>query len=101
VPVTIPQRKGDPIIIDTDEHPRASTTLEALAKLKAVVKADGTVTAGNASGINDGAAALLIASDEAIAQYQLKPVPKSLQQPQWVLNHALWVLHLRLRSKNY
>lgn len=72
VPVTIPQRKGDPIIIDTDEHPRASTTLEALAKLKGVVKADGTVTAGNASGINDGAAALLIASDEAIAQYQLK-----------------------------
>jgi acetyl-CoA acyltransferase/3-oxoadipyl-CoA thiolase len=57
VPVTIPQRKGDPIIIDTDEHPRASTTLEALAKLKGVVKADGTVTAGNASGINDGAAA--------------------------------------------
>lgn len=76
VPVTIPQRKGDPIIIDTDEHPHASTTLEALAKLKGVVKADGTVTAGNASGINDGAAALLIASDEAIAQYQLKPRAK-------------------------
>ncbi len=76
VPVTIPQRKGDPIIIDTDEHPRASTTLEALAKLKGVVKADGTVTAGNASGINDGAAALLIASDEAIAQYNLKPRAK-------------------------
>lgn len=76
VSVTIPQRKGDPIIIDTDEHPRASTTLEALAKLKGVVKADGTVTAGNASGINDGAAALLIASDEAIAQYNLKPRAK-------------------------
>ncbi|MHA3081573.1 3-oxoadipyl-CoA thiolase, partial [Acinetobacter sp. ANC 5502] len=71
VPVTIPQRKGDPIVVDTDEHPRA-TTLETLTKLKPVVKAEGTVTAGNASGINDGAAALLIASDEAIAKYELK-----------------------------
>ncbi|MHA3052709.1 3-oxoadipyl-CoA thiolase [Acinetobacter sp. ANC 4640] len=71
VPVTIPQRKGDPIIIDTDEHPRA-TTLETLTKLKPVVNAEGTVTAGNASGINDGAAALLIASDEAIVKYELK-----------------------------
>ncbi|WP_445344508.1 3-oxoadipyl-CoA thiolase [Acinetobacter bohemicus] len=71
IPVTIPQRKGEPVVISQDEHPRA-TTLEALTKLKPVVKADGTVTAGNASGINDGAAALLIASDEAIAQYGLK-----------------------------
>lgn len=76
VPVTIPQRKGDVVVIDTDEHPRASTTIEALTKLKGVVKADGTVTAGNASGINDGAAALLIASDDAVAQYQLKPRAK-------------------------
>ncbi|MBF4455881.1 3-oxoadipyl-CoA thiolase [Acinetobacter sp. SK-43] len=76
VPVTIPQRKGDAVVIDTDEHPRASTTIEALTKLKGVVKADGTVTAGNASGINDGAAALLIASDDAVAQYQLKPRAK-------------------------
>ncbi|NNP71091.1 3-oxoadipyl-CoA thiolase [Acinetobacter sp. Ac_5812] len=72
VPVTIPQRKGDAIVVDADEHPRASTTLEALTKLKGVVKAEGTVTAGNASGINDGAAALLIASDEAVEKYQLK-----------------------------
>ena len=71
VPVSIPQRKGEPVVIAKDEHPRA-TTLEALTKLKPVVKADGTVTAGNASGINDGAAALLIASDEAITQYGLK-----------------------------
>ena len=71
IPVTIPQRKGEPIVIAKDEHPRA-TTLEVLTKLKPVVKADGTVTAGNASGINDGAAALLIASDDAIAQYGLK-----------------------------
>ena len=71
VPVSIPQRKGEPVVIAKDEHPRA-TTIEALTKLKPVVKADGSVTAGNASGINDGAAALLIASDEAIAQYGLK-----------------------------
>ena len=76
IPVVIPQRKGDPVIIDTDEHPRASTTLEGLNKLKPVVKADGTVTAGNASGINDGAAALLIASDDAVQQYNLKPRAK-------------------------
>ncbi|AZN68774.1 3-oxoadipyl-CoA thiolase [Acinetobacter haemolyticus] len=76
VPVTILQRKGDAVVVDTDEHPRASTTIEALTKLKGVVKADGTVTAGNASGINDGAAAILIASDEAVAQYQLKPRAK-------------------------
>ena len=76
VAVEIPQRKGDAVVIDTDEHPRASTTLEGLSKLKPVVKADGTVTAGNASGINDGAAALLIASDEAVQAYNLKPRAK-------------------------
>ncbi|MEN8412386.1 3-oxoadipyl-CoA thiolase, partial [Acinetobacter bereziniae] len=76
VAVTIPQRKGDALLVDQDEHPRASTTLQALHKLKGVVKAEGTVTAGNASGINDGAAALLIASDQAVAQYQLKPRAK-------------------------
>ncbi|MEI1680399.1 3-oxoadipyl-CoA thiolase [Acinetobacter baumannii] len=76
VAVEIPQRKGDAVVIDTDEHPRASTTLEGLSKLKPVVKAGGTVTAGNASGINDGAAALLIASDEAVQAYNLKPRAK-------------------------
>ncbi|WP_151962820.1 3-oxoadipyl-CoA thiolase [Acinetobacter oleivorans] len=76
VAVEIPQRKGDAVVIDTDEHPRASTTFEALSKLKPVVKADGSVTAGNASGINDGAAALLIASDEAVQAYNLKPRAK-------------------------
>ncbi|WP_180009433.1 MULTISPECIES: 3-oxoadipyl-CoA thiolase [unclassified Acinetobacter] len=76
IPVVIPQRKGDPLIVDTDEHPRASTTAEGLAKLKPVVKADGTVTAGNASGINDGAAALLIASDNAVNKFKLKPRAK-------------------------
>jgi acetyl-CoA acyltransferase len=72
IPVVIPQRKGEPVIVDQDEHPRASTTLADLAKLRPVVKIDGTVTAGNASGINDGAAALLLASDEAVKAYGLK-----------------------------
>ena len=65
IPVTMAQKKGDPIVFSQDEHPRA-TTLEALAKLKGVVRPDGTVTAGNASGVNDGACALLLA-DERIA----------------------------------
>lgn len=72
VPVTVAQRKGDPLIVDRDEHPRA-TTLEALAKLKPVVRTDGTVTAGNASGVNDGAAAMLIASERAASRYGLTP----------------------------
>jgi 3-oxoadipyl-CoA thiolase len=72
VPVTIPQRKGDPLVVAKDEHPRA-TSMEALAKLKPVVRPDGTVTAGNASGINDGACALLIASAEAAARNGLTP----------------------------
>lgn len=72
VPVVIPQKKGEPVVFDTDEHPRA-TSLEALAKLKGVVRADGSVTAGNASGVNDGACALLLANEEAAKQYQLVP----------------------------
>lgn len=72
VSVTIPQKKGDPIVFSQDEHPRA-TTLEALAKLKGVVHPDGTVTAGNASGVNDGACALLLANEEAAKQYNLVP----------------------------
>jgi acetyl-CoA acyltransferase len=73
VPVCIPQRKGSPIIVDKDEHPRPDTTLEALAKLKPYAKADGTVTAGNASGVNDGAAALIVASEEAVKRFGLTP----------------------------
>jgi 3-oxoadipyl-CoA thiolase len=73
VPVPIPQPKGDPKIFDTDEHPRPDTTLEGLAKLKPIVKPDGTVTAGNASGINDGACALLLASEAAAKKYRLTP----------------------------
>lgn len=72
-PVSIPQRKGDPVSVDTDEHPRADTTLEKLTKLRPIVTADGTVTAGNASGINDGAAAFLVASEQAVKEFNLKP----------------------------
>ena len=72
-PVIIPKRRGDAVIVDTDEHPRADTTLEKLTKLRAIVKENGTVTAGNASGINDGAAAFLIASEQAVTQFDLKP----------------------------
>ena len=72
VPVSIPQRKGEPVVVSADEHPRA-TTLEALAKLKGVVRPDGSVTAGNASGVNDGAVALLLANEAAAARHGLKP----------------------------
>ena len=72
VAVEIPQRKGDPVVVDTDEHPRA-TSLEALAKLRPIVRPDGTVTAGNASGVNDGAAAIIIASEEAAKRNGLTP----------------------------
>jgi 3-oxoadipyl-CoA thiolase len=71
-PVTVPGRKGDTVVAE-DEHPR-ETTLEALAKLKPIVKPEGTVTAGNASGVNDGAVATLIAGEAAVAQYGLKPI---------------------------
>jgi acetyl-CoA acyltransferase len=73
VPVPVPQKKGEPKIFDTDEHPRPDTNLDALAKLRPVVKAGGSVTAGNASGVNDGACALLLASEEAVTKYNLAP----------------------------
>ncbi len=72
VPVSVPQKKGDPVIVAKDEHPR-ETTLEVLAKLKPIVRPDGTVTAGNASGVNDGAAALLLASEAIAAKNGLTP----------------------------
>jgi acetyl-CoA acyltransferase len=72
VPVTIPAAKGDPVVVERDEHPRA-TTLEALARLKGVVRPDGTVTAGNASGVNDGACATLLASEAALKRHGLTP----------------------------
>jgi hypothetical protein len=73
VPVSIAQKRGEPLLVSKDEHPRADTTIEALAKLKGIVRPDGTVTAGNASGVNDGACALLLASDATVNQYGLQP----------------------------
>jgi 3-oxoadipyl-CoA thiolase len=76
IPVCIPQKKGDPKVFDIDEHPRPDTTLEGLAKLKPVVKPNGTVTAGNASGVNDGSCALLLASEAAANKFGLKPLAR-------------------------
>lgn len=76
IPVMIPQRKGDPILVDKDEHPRAGTTLDMLSGLKTPFRENGSVTAGNASGVNDGAAALLIASETAIEKYNLRPIAR-------------------------
>ncbi len=79
VPVTIPQRKGEPVVVSKDEHPRAGTTVETLAKLGTPFKKEGgTVTAGNASGVNDGAAALIVASEAAVKKYGLTPIARVL-----------------------
>jgi acetyl-CoA acyltransferase len=77
-PVPVHKRKGDLAIVDMDEHPRGDTTLEALAKLRAPFREGGTVTAGNASGVNDGAAALLVASEAAMIKYGLQPIARIL-----------------------
>lgn len=77
-PVSIPQRKGDPIVVERDEHPRPATTLADLERLKTFVKADGSVTAGNASGVNDGAAALILATKEAAKRQGLTPIARVL-----------------------
>jgi len=76
VAVSIPQRRGDPLVFDTDEHPRAGSTIEGLTKLRPFVRKDGTITAGNASGINDGACAVLIASEEAAKAQGLEPLSR-------------------------
>jgi acetyl-CoA C-acetyltransferase len=91
VPVTIPQKKGEPVIFKTDESPRADTTLDALAKLKPAFKPDGTVTAGNAPGTNDGAAALVVTSVERARESGHKPMARIVGQsvsgvePKWVM----------------
>ncbi len=76
VPVTVPQRRGDDLVVDTDEHPRPGSTIEGLAKLKPIVRANGTITAGNASGINDGACAMLVASEQAAKANELEPLAR-------------------------
>src|SRR5262249_46709695 len=78
VPVSIPQKKGNPLVVDTDEYPRPGTTVEKLAALKPAFKKDGTVTAGNASGINDGAAALVVANGERARHGGAKPLARIL-----------------------
>jgi 3-oxoadipyl-CoA thiolase len=76
IPVMIPQRRGDDVVVNADEHPRPGSTIEGLAKLKPIVRKDGTITAGNASGINDGACAMLVASEEAAKKNQLDPLAR-------------------------
>ncbi len=76
IPVSVPRRKGDPIIVDTDEHPRPDTTLETLARLPTPFREGGSVTAGNASGVNDGACAMLVASEAAVERYDLEPMAR-------------------------
>ena len=91
VPVSVPQRKGDPRPVDTDESVREDTSLEALSKLKPVFKPDGTVTAGNAPGMNDGAAALLVVSERDVRRLRLEPMARIVGQaisglePEWVM----------------
>jgi len=91
LPIEIPQRRGDPIVMDTDEPIRPETSAEALAKLKPVFQKDGSVTAGNAPGMNDGAAALVVASAEAVEKHALKPMARIVAQavsglePEWVM----------------
>jgi len=76
IPVRVPQRRGDPLAVDSDEHPRHGSTIEGLAKLRPIVRSDGTITAGNASGINDGACALLVASESAAKEQGLEPLAR-------------------------
>jgi acetyl-CoA C-acetyltransferase len=91
LPVEVPQKKGAPIVISKDESPRADTTLEVLAKLKPAFKKDGTVTAGNAPGTNDGAAAVVVTSDEIASRFAKQPMARIVAQsvsgvdPQWVM----------------
>ncbi|MDE0779767.1 MAG: 3-oxoadipyl-CoA thiolase [Alphaproteobacteria bacterium] len=76
VPVTVPQRRGDPVVVDTDEHPRPGTDMAALEKLPTPFRKDGSVTAGNASGVNDGACAMIVASEAAVEKYGLTPIAR-------------------------
>ncbi len=106
VPVTIPRRKGDPIIVDTDEGPRADTSIEKLAKLRPVFKKDGTVTAGNAPSVNDGASAVIVMSADEAAKRGLKPMAKIVSYatsgmvPEMVLMTPLPAVRMALEKAN-
>jgi acetyl-CoA C-acetyltransferase len=88
-PVLIPQRKGDPVAFAKDEYPKAGVTPEGLAKLRPAFKKDGSVTAGNASGINDGAACVLVASGEAVKKHNLKPMAKIVSYAWAGVDHSI------------
>src|SRR3989344_5448442 len=90
VPVMIPRKKQDPLMFDKDEFMRPQTTMEGLGGLRAALKKDGTVTAGNASGLNDGAAALLLASDNGLKQHNLQPIARIVSAAVAEWNHVLW-----------
>ncbi len=90
VPVDAPGGRGGPIVVDKDEHPRADTTAETLAKLKPIVRADGTVTAGNASGVNDGSAALILASTDAVRKHGLHARARCWAWPAPASTRASW-----------
>lgn len=92
----MPQRKGEPLRFSRDEHPR-STSLEALAKLRGVVRADGNVTAGNASGVNDGACALLLASEQAMSANDLQPLARVVGVATAGWRRGLWASARRRR----
>lgn len=106
VPVTIPQRKGEPIVVDTDEGPRANTSIERLAKLRPVFKKDGTVTAGNAPSVNDGASGVIVMSADEAAKRDLKPMARivsyatSGMAPEMVLMTPVPAIRMALEKAN-
>ncbi|HXN26425.1 MAG TPA: acetyl-CoA C-acetyltransferase [Candidatus Acidoferrales bacterium] len=107
VPVEIPQKKGDPIVIKTDESPREDTSLEILAKLKPAFKKDGTVTAGNAPGTNDGAAAVIVTSEKNAARFGKQPIARIVAQavsgvePKWVMMAPVEAVEKLLRKTGW
>src|SRR5690349_397316 len=107
VPVEIPQKKGEAIVIKTDESPREDTSLEALAKLRPAFKKDGTVTAGNAPGTNDGAAAVIVTSERTAAQLGRQPIARIVAQavsgvdPQWVMMAPVDAVEKLLRKAGW
>ncbi|HEV8375561.1 MAG TPA: acetyl-CoA C-acetyltransferase [Candidatus Polarisedimenticolia bacterium] len=107
VAVPIPQRKGDPVLFDTDEGPRRDTSLEALAKLKPAFQTDGTVTAGNAPGVNDGAAAMVVLSEGAAARHVVAPQAEVIAyatsgvEPKWVMMAPLTAVEMVLKKSGW
>jgi acetyl-CoA C-acetyltransferase len=107
VPVEIPQKKGEPVVIKTDESPREDTSLEVLAKLKPAFKKDGTVTAGNAPGTNDGAAAVIVTSEKNAARFGKQPIARIVAQavsgvePKWVMMAPVEAVEKLLRKTGW